>query len=562
MARLDVRTRFGAAAEGAGLQGVHHHRWPAADRGESRGAARAHRVRPAARLARAARPRGCRRQRRRAEQFEALLDEYSSVGMLVPAVVVSVAEKTARVFVKSRGLRAGRLGRAFAGRRREEAPAPKDGRRSRGRRATWSTSSRTARAPRRSRRCRKRRARSSRWIRTTAHRRAGRRLRLLRQQVQPRHPGAAPAGLGLQAVPVFRGARERLHARLGAARCAHRARRRRPGDLVAAGESTAGSSAAPLACVKRSTARAISCRSACCGPWARTRPSTTSPASASRRRELPNNLTLALGTVQATPLQLATGYATFANGGYRVQPFYIDRIENAAGEVVYRAAPRIVCEDMRKRRVAARLHGHGRRHAAPERRLIRCAADEARCPPSRSPSASSAPQNAWLMTDMMTDVIRRGTGVRALRLGRSDLAGKTGTTNDAKDTWFNGFTQNLVAHGVGRLRPGALARRGRGRREDGAADLDAVHARGAARACRRQRRPMPDGLVTLRISPDTGMLASGENPDAILETFMTDHLPAGDEPGGESGRQRRTAGCERRRADLLTLTRRTMRESR
>ena len=131
------------------------------------------------------------------------------------------------------------------------------------------------------------------------------------------------------------------------------------------------------------------------------------------RKDMPANLTLALGTMQATPLEIAAGYAVFANGGFRVLPYFIDRIENAAGEVVWRAEPRSVCET---------------------------------CPPSEAVAERviTAP-NAWLMTDMMQDVIRRGTGRRAQALGRDDLAGKTGTTNDAKDAWFNGFTPNLVA---------------------------------------------------------------------------------------------------------------------
>ena len=99
------------------------------------------------------------------------------------------------------------------------------------------------------------------------------------------------------------------------------------------------------------------------------------------KEAMPDNLTLALGTMQATPLEVATGYAIFANGGYRVLPYFIDRIENAAGQRVWRAEPRSVCDN---------------------------------CPPSAQVAERViSPQNAWLMTDMMEDVIRRGTGRRA-----------------------------------------------------------------------------------------------------------------------------------------------------
>jgi penicillin-binding protein 1A len=250
-----------------------------------------------------------------------------------------------------------------------------------------------------------------------------------------------------------------------------------------------------------------------------------------RKQDLPNNLTLALGTVGATPLQMATGYATFANGGYKIDPFYIDRIENAAGEVVYRAAPRIVCRECDS---AVSLHDFVGTGGGAQRLSE---ADSLRGGRGALPPAQIAPrviseQNAWLMDDMMSDVIRRGTGVRALQLGRTDLAGKTGTTNQSKDTWFNGFTQNLVST----VWVGFDQERSLGEAEEGAKTALPIwiqFMREALKGVPEKRREMPDGLVTLRISPDTGMLASGENPDAILETFMTDHLPGTSDMGGE-----------------------------
>ena len=248
------------------------------------------------------------------------------------------------------------------------------------------------------------------------------------------------------------------------------------------------------------------------------------------KRDLPRGNSLALGTVSATPLQLATGYATFANGGYKIVPHYIDRIENAAGEVVYRATPKIACEACEKDVTLASYTGAG---ATQEQKLAEADAlrgGRGSIPPEQLAERVITPQNAWLMTDIMKDVIRRGTGVRARVLGRSDLAGKTGTTNDSKDLWFNGFTPNLVAT----VWVGFDQERSLGDIEEGAHTALPIwihYMREALRGVPQYSRPMPEGLVTLRISPDTGMLASGENPDAILETFMTDHLPAGSGPG-------------------------------
>ena len=150
-------------------------------------------------------------------------------------------------------------------------------------------------------------------------------------------------------------------------------------------------------------------------------------------------------------------------------------------------------------------------------------------PPLIAPGAVAprviSPQNAWIMDDMMADVIKRGTGIRAgMALHRNDISGKTGTTNEARDTWFNGFNRNIVATRLGRLRPGASAGRGRRRQPHRGADLDRFHARGAARSAGSAAADA-SGLVTARISPATGALAAANESDAIYETFMEDHLP-------------------------------------
>jgi penicillin-binding protein 1A len=121
----------------------------------------------------------------------------------------------------------------------------------------------------------------------------------------------------------------------------------------------------------------------------------------------PSNYTLALGTGAATPLQMAGAYAVFANGGYRVQPYLIARIEDADGKIIQETkAPA----------------GH-----TDEQRVL-------------------DPRNAFITDSMLRDVTRYGTGAEATKaLGRTDIAGKTGTTSDAVDGWFSGYGGNVVA---------------------------------------------------------------------------------------------------------------------
>jgi penicillin-binding protein 1A len=249
------------------------------------------------------------------------------------------------------------------------------------------------------------------------------------------------------------------------------------------------------------------------------------------KEQLPSNLTLALGTLQATPLELASAYSTFANGGYHIQPYFVDRIENSLGEVVWHAEPKIVCVPCEHPVDLSDLPlSGGGAEALRVTDSIR--GGRGFLPQKQIAERVLSPQNAWLMTDMMQDVVRRGTGRRAMQIGRNDLAGKTGTTNEAKDTWFNGFTSNLVAT----VWVGFDQERSLGEAEEGAKTALPIwihYMREALRGVPEHRNEMPDGLVTLRIAPDTGLLASGENPDAVLETFMTDHLPAGGEFGDE-----------------------------
>ena len=120
----------------------------------------------------------------------------------------------------------------------------------------------------------------------------------------------------------------------------------------------------------------------------------------------PPYLTMALGAGSVTPLQLAGGYSVFANGGFRLTPYFIDRIEDGKGQLLARTEPEVI---------------------------------------GKNAQQVIDPRNAFIMTSIMGDVVRRGTAAKAAVLGRHDLAGKTGTTNDQYDAWFAGFQRNLVA---------------------------------------------------------------------------------------------------------------------
>ena len=241
-----------------------------------------------------------------------------------------------------------------------------------------------------------------------------------------------------------------------------------------------------------------------------------------RREQLPNNLTLALGTMPATPMEVATGFTVFANGGYAVQPYFIDRVIAPDGSLVFEAKPKIVCESC-ERGGTALAPDSGNVAAALRNRALTYKPAELVPAEQLATRVISAP-NSWLMNSMMQEVITRGTGRRALTLGRLDLGGKTGTTNDAKDTWFNGFMPDLVAT----VWVGYDQERSLGRGEEGARTAVPIWVhfmREALRNVPQRLRPMPEGLVQARVNPENGALADADDPNGIFEIFMADHMP-------------------------------------
>jgi penicillin-binding protein 1A len=189
--------------------------------------------------------------------------------------------------------------------------------------------------------------------------------------------------------------------------------------------------------------------------------------------QIPRNYTIALGTPQVLPVQMATGYATFANGGYRVQPYFIERIEDAYGKVIYKANPEYACiqcinekpqptQDPNQLSAddAAFLEAASEASAASEAKPAAKAKKPTDTTEYRQAQRILKSSSAYDMANILRDVIHHGTGRAALKIGRDDLGGKTGTTNDAKDAWFAGFNGKLVTiTWVGFDQPTTLGRR-------------------------------------------------------------------------------------------------------
>jgi penicillin-binding protein 1A len=239
---------------------------------------------------------------------------------------------------------------------------------------------------------------------------------------------------------------------------------------------------------------------------------------------LPRNLSLALGTASVSPLEMARGYAVFANGGFLVEPYYLERVIGPDGSIVFEADPKYACADCTQSPVAAEaadlLDAPIQVQQSDEARWGgRTYLNENRLAP---PAIS--PQNSYLMTDIMKDVVNRGTAVRARQLNRKDLAGKTGTTNDRRDAWFCGYNSQLV----GAAWVGFDQERSLGPGEEGsrtALPMWIYFMADALAGVPELRSSPPPGLVSMRISADTGFAARPGEPNAIFETFMAGHLP-------------------------------------
>lgn len=209
-------------------------------------------------------------------------------------------------------------------------------------------------------------------------------------------------------------------------------------------------------------------------------------------KQLPAEFSLALGTASTTPLSIATGYAVFANGGYKISPYFIEEIIDYNNKIIFSETPNMVCES------CSIKHDHIAPRVLDER-------------------------NVYMINSMLADVVSLGTAAKAKKLERFDLAGKTGTTNDQKDNWFSGFNSDLVTTvWVGFDNPQSL-----GNKEYGATTALPIWMNYMAKALDNKPEkimPQPDGLVMAKVDPKTGFLVSSAQSNAVFELFKNEDL--------------------------------------
>jgi penicillin-binding protein 1A len=260
------------------------------------------------------------------------------------------------------------------------------------------------------------------------------------------------------------------------------------------------------------------------------------------REKLNKDLSLALGASAVTPMELATGYTALANGGFKVNPYFIERIE--AGEStapIFIANPAIACLECKPEEATPKEDEANDSLLDPDS-LFQALNPESEPAISEINNQTKVEENLeetqpvyaerimderthYLMNAMLQDVIKRGTGKRALALKRNDLAGKTGTTNDQKDAWFSGYNRDLVATvWVGFDTPTTLGRWAFG--GNTALPIWVNFMEGALHGKEERPFPQPEGIVSVRIDPETGLLATPGQEDAIFELFKSEEIPA------------------------------------
>jgi len=197
-------------------------------------------------------------------------------------------------------------------------------------------------------------------------------------------------------------------------------------------------------------------------------------------KKLPKTLSLALGTNLVTPLELAVGFSVFPNGGYKINPYFIDSIYDYQGNMLFNVTPT-----------------------------------------EKQPAIS--PQTAYIMTSMLQEAISRGTGKRAMRLGRKDLAGKTGTTNDHFDAWYAGYNRDLVvATWVGFDEPKSIGEYA----VNAALPMWMYFMEKALLGVPEAPPNQPSGLISVKIDPKTGLLARPDQKNTIYEIFTNETVPS------------------------------------
>ena len=279
------------------------------------------------------------------------------------------------------------------------------------------------------------------------------------------------------------------------------------------------------------------------------------------RKNLPYDLSLALGSGTFSPFQIVRAYAVFSNGGYLIDPYIISRVENVNGEIIFENNPLIVCqgcefENMEalaadeaaaaaEQEAEALLAAQSGTAAQSEAELLEAAAledlDQGEAgdsetieaaedavvvedlEPRYAPRVISA-QNAFIMRSILREVVQRGTAVRAKALKRKDIAGKTGTTNDQVDAWFSGFNDQVVTTSW----VGFDNQRSMGNRETGgraALPMWIEFMKHALDGRPENLQEQPDGLVTIRIDAETGKRADLDTRNSLFEIFREENVP-------------------------------------
>jgi penicillin-binding protein 1A len=271
------------------------------------------------------------------------------------------------------------------------------------------------------------------------------------------------------------------------------------------------------------------------------------------REHMPYNLSLALGSGSYSPLQVARAYAVFSNGGYLIDPYLIDRVESGSGEIIYQSRPKTVCQGCEEEDLAALTAAEAAATAADEAADAGAEAADAGAEaqaaatevsaadagtvadesadaitlvddgPLYAPRVISA-QNAYIMRSIMREVVQRGTAVRAKALGRKDIAGKTGTTNDQIDAWFSGYNDQVVTTAW----VGFDNQRSMGNRETGgraALPMWIDFMRIALEGMPENLQEQPEGLVTIRIDAETGKPADVNTTSSLFELFRIENAP-------------------------------------
>ena len=225
------------------------------------------------------------------------------------------------------------------------------------------------------------------------------------------------------------------------------------------------------------------------------------------RDTLPKGLSLALGSAAATPLKVVSGYSVFANGGFEINPYIIDIVKDRDGKVTMRGQISKVCESC-----LAELFDPlsvENQNKPPEAQFAKRVISSA---------------NVYIMNDMLREVVASGTARKAKSLKRSDLAGKTGTTNDFEDAWFSGFNADLAATvWVGFDNPSDLGQHEAGSKA--ALPIWIEFMKTALQDIPETPLQSPDNVVVAMVHPETGEAVDSGHPDALREVFIIGSEP-------------------------------------